>query len=62
MSTVQVGTVEVDALDVIGSLSATVQLRNVWRLRFGLWLLRLAARVLRCDVTAYCVEVGDAGH
>ena len=41
---------DVDVLDCFDHLTVTVGVRNVWRARLGLWLLALAARVLRCGV------------
>lgn len=42
--------ITVDALDVIDNLTIEVRLKNGWRLRLGLWVLALAARILRCGV------------
>jgi hypothetical protein len=51
--------INVDALDAFSSLSVQVQLRNLWRVRLGLWLLSLAARVLRCGVEVNEVEISS---
>jgi hypothetical protein len=45
--------VEIDALEPIQGFSVTVRVRNRWRLRLGLLLLGLAARVLRCRVDVF---------
>lgn len=42
----------IDATDATagGSLSVTVEVRNLWRLRLGCYLLGLVARLLRCSL------------
>jgi hypothetical protein len=45
--------VEIDALAPLQAVSVTVRIRNGWRLRLGLVLLGLAARVLRCRVDVF---------
>jgi hypothetical protein len=49
---------DADALDMFHALTltVTVRVRNLWRLRFGLWLLSLAARVLRCRIDPIVTE------
>jgi hypothetical protein len=42
--------VSVDILDVIDHLTVSVRVRNLWRLRLGLWLIALAARIMRCRI------------
>jgi hypothetical protein len=48
--------VEVDILDMINHITISVRVRNLWRLRLGLWLVSLAARVLRVPVEVVGAE------
>jgi hypothetical protein len=50
------GTAKVDALDCFDHLTVQVQLTNVWRLRLGLYVLRLATWILQCSLT---IELSD---
>jgi hypothetical protein len=41
---------EVDAHEIIDGLILTVHVKRSWRLRLGLCLLALAARLMRCTI------------
>lgn len=53
-----------DALDVVKpglTITVSARLKNVWRLKLGLFLLGLATRVLRCPVGVERVDDDAVG-
>lgn len=52
---------EVDALSALGGLTISVKYTNLWRMRLGMALLSLAARVLRCGVVVNGCEFAEEG-
>lgn len=43
--------IKVNALDAFGGITVNVRVFNVWRLRLGAWLIKIAARVLDSPIT-----------
>jgi hypothetical protein len=47
---VDIGKSRVDALEAISGLTVTIEVTNIWRAKLGMFVLKLAARILRCPI------------
>ena len=44
---------EIDAVDLMGKVTITVVVKRMWRVRLGVWLMALGARICGAKIEFY---------